>query len=430
MKITIHRGISQVGGCITEIASESGAKILIDLGHNLPIGDEPSFDKYDNKVELDRLLSGVSDIYYTHYHGDHISFEGRIDEHIIQHIGALSKKMLITLKEHINKAPGLRDQVSKDLDAIKKFKIYEAEKSEWVGDIEIIPFYVSHSAIDAHMFLIKCDKRTILHTGDFRDHGWMGSALRKNIVWNIIRKNPVDILITEGTMLSRGDSLVISEKQLLFKAKGIMKNHKYAFVLCSSMDIDRIVSFYHANKYLKEGRLFVADSYQIKQFKNIREKLNKFYGEVYAKNIWHNQSQLLMEMKEKGFTMLVRNSNTFSNLLKSIVPQIDLNKTVFFYSQFSGYIDSRHKAFKKSLYDFVHAYDWKIEELHTSGHASRQTLAEVCELVNPKLAIIPIHKELDTDFRSLEIKEELKLKVVINSIYLDDVEIEVSNLES
>ena len=35
MTITIHRGINQIGGCITEIASASGKKILIDLGHNL-----------------------------------------------------------------------------------------------------------------------------------------------------------------------------------------------------------------------------------------------------------------------------------------------------------------------------------------------------------------------------------------------------------
>ena len=35
MKITIHRGAHQIGGCITEIESDN-AKILIDLGANLP----------------------------------------------------------------------------------------------------------------------------------------------------------------------------------------------------------------------------------------------------------------------------------------------------------------------------------------------------------------------------------------------------------
>ena len=33
MKITIHRGANQIGGCITEIATKD-AKIFIDLGSN------------------------------------------------------------------------------------------------------------------------------------------------------------------------------------------------------------------------------------------------------------------------------------------------------------------------------------------------------------------------------------------------------------
>ena len=36
MKITIHRGTNQIGGCLTEIVSNSGARILIDIGANLP----------------------------------------------------------------------------------------------------------------------------------------------------------------------------------------------------------------------------------------------------------------------------------------------------------------------------------------------------------------------------------------------------------
>lgn len=66
MTITIHRGIDQIGGCITEIASASGTKILIDLGHNLPEGDDVAYDKYDNSKNLDELLDGVSAVFYTH----------------------------------------------------------------------------------------------------------------------------------------------------------------------------------------------------------------------------------------------------------------------------------------------------------------------------------------------------------------------------
>ena len=80
MTITIHRGIKQIGGCITEIKSEKGTKILIDLGHNLPEGDNLSVDIYDQPEKLDELLEGVDAVFYTHPHGDHLSFEAKVME--------------------------------------------------------------------------------------------------------------------------------------------------------------------------------------------------------------------------------------------------------------------------------------------------------------------------------------------------------------
>lgn len=45
MKITIHRVINQIGGCITEIATDN-ARIFIDLGQNLPNNEGVSTDNY------------------------------------------------------------------------------------------------------------------------------------------------------------------------------------------------------------------------------------------------------------------------------------------------------------------------------------------------------------------------------------------------
>ena len=36
MKIIIYRGTHQIGGCITEIQSNNGTRIAIDIGENLP----------------------------------------------------------------------------------------------------------------------------------------------------------------------------------------------------------------------------------------------------------------------------------------------------------------------------------------------------------------------------------------------------------
>ena len=84
-----------------------------------------------------------------------------------------------------------------------------------------------------------------------------------------------------------------------------------------------------------------------------------------------------------------------------------------------------HGAFQQSTYDFVHSRDWHFEYLHTSGHASHDTLEAVCKSVNPRLAIIPIHREAKSDFRSLDLPQELKDKVHTGSTNLGDLVITV-----
>lgn len=431
MTITIHRG-NQIGGCITQIESAKGSKIQIDFGHNLPKGDKPAYDKYDDPKELEQLLDGVSDIYYTHYHGDHISFENQIHKlGIKQHIGELSLDIVRTLKRHMKNAPLFELDATRSLETFDKFIVYTANKTETVGeykDIEITPFYVSHSAIDAHMFLIHCDDKYVLHTGDFRDHGYMGGGIQKVIQKLILPKHPIDVLITEGTMLSRSSEKVMSEKELMWKARSIFRDYKYAFVLQSSTDIDRLLSFYLATCPNREdykkwyGRMFVTDSYQQAQIRNAN-KLSGPYKAIRSANIWHKHEGMLYLMPKRGFTMLVRNSETFQKLIDEIVPLIDLDQTIFIYSQWHGYIDPEGKSKNQSTIDFVHRHPWHFMELHTSGHASREALEEVCDLANPTTAIIPIHKDPNSDFRTLDISQELKNRVYTESTEVEGIEI-------
>ena len=184
MTITIHRGINQIGGCITEIASASGTKILIDLGHNLPEGDSQSYDPLDKAENIDAILDGVDAVFYTHPHGDHIGFETYVAEKgIPQYIGALSKALMMQLRKqqlfnmqrHKNwvKQEDL-DRVNARIKALNEFNTYDAKNPETVHDIIITPYFVSHSSPDAYMFLVQCDGHTVLHTGDFRDHGYRG----------------------------------------------------------------------------------------------------------------------------------------------------------------------------------------------------------------------------------------------------------------
>lgn len=60
------------------------------------------------------------------------------------------------------------------------------------------------------MLKIKCDGKTILHTGDFRGHGYMGNGIYKVMDKFHIAGN-VDILITEGTNVDNNTKSILPE---------------------------------------------------------------------------------------------------------------------------------------------------------------------------------------------------------------------------
>lgn len=434
MTITIHRGIDQIGGCITEIASASGHKILIDLGHNLPNKDNSIVDPLDEPENLNKILNGVEAVFYTHPHGDHIGFEKRVAEKgIKQYIGSLSKTLMLQLREQIlfnMKRLGNRvkqeelDDMNARINAINGFHTYETKQPEPIGDITITPYFVSHSAPDAYMFVVQCDGRTILHTGDFRDHGYRGNGLMPTIGTYITRRK-VDVLITEGTMLKRDDGRMLSEEDLCQQAYALMQKYKYAFVMCSSQDADRLLSIHNATR--AHNRHMLVDGYQWIALDNIEKSLeaNPHSRYHYPKKYCYHKhwDDVLTNDCRNGFTMLVRNNRYMRAHIDRIMAGLDKEQCCLIYSQFRGYLLREHSAFQQGTLDFVHSHDWNIEYLHTSGHASREALAAVCNKVNPRLAIIPIHREAASDFRQLDISQELKDKVVADSKNLNGVKI-------
>ena len=88
------------------------------------------------------------------------------------------------------------------------------------------------------------------------------------------------------------------------------------------------------------------------------------------------------------------------------------------------YINPKSKHANKKYLDFIDKFS-KVSKIHTSGHASAECLADVCNLVNPKTGIIPIHSENSADYQKLPIKEELKDKIITETKKIDDTIIEI-----
>ena len=195
-------------------------------------------------------------------------FETKVGTDIKQHIGALSLSMIKTLRDHMAKAKELEKDAKASIKALNRFQTYTSYERVLYGDIYVTPLPVSHSAIDAHMFLIECDGKVLLHTGDFRDHGYHGKELLKQVCDSL--KQKIDVLITEGTMIGRDDKRMINESELQYQAVELLKSNKYVFVLCSSMDADRLTSFILAAQRQNKNRRIIADGYQVNQIRKIK----------------------------------------------------------------------------------------------------------------------------------------------------------------
>lgn len=365
MKVTIHRGTHQIGGTITEIQSKE-ARIFIDMGEELPDNNSEI-----NSIEIKGVTTIDSDcdgVFFTHYHGDHIGIYSKINKSIPLFLGDAAKEIYLTLQKRIK---------SSYLDQISNMRTFSALDKIVIKDITITPLLVDHSAYDSYMFIIESNGKRILHTGDFRNHGFKGKGLFKTL--RVYAKN-IDLLIIEGTTLSRNNQVHLTESELELKAKEIIKQKKYVFILCSSTNIDRIAAFYHANEY---GRYFICDNYQ-KKILDIVNKYGSKHTTLYKFDKVHTYGDnSIPKLMSRGFCMLVRSNPQFDQIIK----KFDKEDSIIVYSLWQGYLTKNDNNFKEFL------KDRNVVQLHTSGHADSKTIKRVIEIVNPMIGVIPIHSD-------------------------------------
>lgn len=393
MKIKIHRGANQIGGCITEIATD-GCRVFIDLGCNLPgnYRDEMTVE------EVERLTSGADAVFYTHYHSDHLGLNCFVPDWVPQYMGAGARDVVMCR---------YKTQASrqKELNRIEKFMTYEANRTIDVGGkgkIFVTPYIVSHSAFDSYMLKIECEGKTILHTGDFRKHGYLGKGL-----FPTLRKfvGQVDIVITEGTMLGRMSEKVVTENDIRLTVGKFLCSHKYVFALCSSTDIDRLAGLKEACKGSR--RNFVVIRYQ----KNILDVFTEHARKYNAKNNRDNRlycfdnafvltdirsRNVFEKLRNEGFLMVI--NPQMYNLVKKMVSVFLEEPSWLVYSLWQGYTEewksySDPKIIKLRELFGNNILDGVKDGVHTSGHADMNTLAEACEILNPRIGVIPIHKD-------------------------------------
>ena len=386
MEINIIRGQNQIGGSIIEISSKN-AKIILDIGSNLD-------DKKIIVPEIEGLFKGESKydgVLISHYHGDHIGLATKILPEISIYMGEKSYEIHKVSNEYIGK------------EYLKEPKTFKTEEEFLIGDIKIIPYLCDHSAFDSYMFLLDCEGKKILYTGDFRSNG-------RKFFQSLLNKLPkVDALITEGTNLSNNKigKINLTEKELEKRGIELLEgNDRPVFVLMAGTNIDRIVTFYKIANATK--RLFLLDTYAGKitdtiggnipnprTFSNVRIFLTNQDKYEILKNYPQNKIGK-NEIANSNFMMCIRSS--MKQYLENRSKEFSFEGCVLFYSMWEGY---KKQENMKEFLKFMEEKGVKTISLHTSGHADEKDFDKLIKKVEPKI-IIPVHTENSEWFKRYE----------------------------
>ena len=374
MNIIIHRGTHQIGGSAIEISTKS-TRIIMDFGNELSLDE-----KYiPENLNIEGVTAGVPNcdgIVISHYHMDHLGQLTSALPEIPLYMGELSKEIALIGSEYQDKDLYLR------LLCANTFRGGEAFT---IGNIRIRPLVIDHSAADSYMFVIEAEGKRVLYTGDFRMHG-----LRSHVVEKLVKNyiGTVDVLIIEGTLVSRGVNDGISEAALLEDISSYIQDGKYVFVMCSSTNIDRIMGIW---QNMPTDKVLLCDAYQKKILDTV---INNAY---YESSLYRRHDRPLVldcgkypkNYMDNGFVSLVRGTENFISHIKEF-PKDDVR---IIYSMWTGYIEENLAL--KTLLDTYPTYI-----CHASGHVFKDDLVKFIELVDPD-AIIPVHTD------NPEILEEL-----------------------
>lgn len=428
MNFKIHRGTQEIGGSCVEIWTES-TRIVVDFGMPLVNLDKTRFDSKTIKnlsvkelisksvlPDIDDLYekSGKTSLILSHAHQDHFGLAKYINRECKIYLGKATQKLI----EVTNTFTNQNWEISNP-------QHFESGKSFIIGDIEVTPYLMDHSAFDAYAFLIKAGGKSLFYSGDFRIHG------RKSKVFDWFRhdvETNIDYLLLEGTTIGRSDKCFPTEIEMETEFVATFReNQGINLIYTSGQNIDRLVSIYRACK--KTGKTLAVDFYIANVLKEMSSfgaiphpstnypEIKVFFPYRLSKMISNKGNEkLLYRFKHYKITkeqigeqcdnivMIVRPS-----MMKDLENIKGLHRGVFIYSMWGGY---KKEKTTKEFVDFLVEKGLTEKTIHTSGHADRNSLKKMVEVLNPK-NLVPIHtfegdkfEEIFTEIKVLRVNDK------------------------
>lgn len=412
MRITVHRGTREIGGSCIEVATNH-THIILDAGLPLVNDKREPFDSSglrDKSVEqliADGTAPNVEGlfnagkapraIFLSHSHQDHSGLLHLTKPEIPIYASKGTSKLLLA---------GAVFAGQTGIDKNRYCEIVARTKYQ-IGDVEITPFNVDHSAFDSMAFLIQAEGKRLLYSGDLRLHGRKPGMARDLL--QSIADRPIDALLMEGTHFGSERECGGTEPELEKQLVEYVKAAPTLVLACfSPLDVDRLVSYYNAAR--RTERTFVVDAYT-----------------AFVMHLVAGQAKIPRPTADRGIRVFFNESFRRRNLdkLASLFAcdRIDLDEVVakpgkhlmtFRTSMtkldFRGQLPDRSRC----LYSYWPGYlikpEWlelkqQIAEIggdfipaHVSGHIYVADILQFVRAVNPKL-VFPIHTMAPENFR-------------------------------